>query len=115
MSFTLDGEQKHDGLPLRPDTSTPPPEQLAPEVILDNAVAYRNRLATRRTVRDFSDEPVYRAVVEACVLSARTAPSGANHQPWHFACVSDPDTNRAIREAAETEEQAFYGGRAREA
>ena len=55
-----------------------PPEQLAPEVILDNAAAYRNRLATRRTVRDFSDEPIDRAVIEACVLSAGTVPSGAN-------------------------------------
>jgi len=99
----------YDPIPLRP------PEQLAPEVILDNAAAYRNRLATRRTVRDFSDELIDRAVIEACVLSAGTAPSGVNHQPWRFACVSDPHTKRPIREAAETEEQAFYGGRAKEA
>ena len=91
-----------------------PPEQLAPGAIQDNAVAYRDRLATRRTVRDFSDEPIDRAVIEACVLAAGSAPSGANHQPWHFACVSDPDTKRVIREAAEAEEQAFYGGRAGE-
>ena len=96
----------YDPIPLRP------PEQLAPGAILDNAVAYRDRLATRRTVRDFSGEPIDRAVIEACVLAAGSAPSGANHQPWHFACVSDPDTKRAIREAAEAEEQAFYGGRA---
>ena len=99
----------YDPIPISPS------EQLAPEVILENAVAYQDRLATRRTVRGFSDEPIDRAVIEACVLYAGTAPSGANHQPWHFACVSDPDTNRAIREAAETEEQAFYGGRAGEA
>jgi iodotyrosine deiodinase len=68
----------------------------------------------RRTVRDFSDEPIDRAVIEACVLAAGSAPSGANHQPWHFACVNDPHTKRAIREAAEAEEQAFYGGRAGE-
>ncbi|CAI8386328.1 MAG: NADH dehydrogenase [Halieaceae bacterium] len=65
-------------------------------------------------MRDFSDEPIDRAVIEACVLAAGSAPSGANHQPWHFACVGDPDTKRAIREAAEAEEQAFYGGRAGE-
>ena len=97
---------EYDPIPLNP------PEQLAPGVILDNAVAYRDRLATRRTVRDFSDEPIDRAVIESCVFAAGSAPSGANHQPWHFACVSDPDTKRAIREAAEAEEQAFYGGRA---
>ena len=91
-----------------------PPQVLAPGVILDDALAYRDRLARRRTVRDFSDEPIDRAVIEACVLAAGSAPSGANHQPWHFACVGDPDTKRAIREAAEAEEQAFYGGRAGE-
>ena len=91
-----------------------PPEVLAPGVILDDALAYRDRLARRRTVRDFSDEPIDRAVIEACVLAAGSAPSGANHQPWHLACVCDPDTKRAIRAAAEAEEQAFYGGRAGE-
>ena len=98
----------YDPIPLNP------PERLASGVILDSAVVYRDRLATRRTVRDFSDEPIDRAVIEACVLAAGSAPSGANHQPWHFACVSDPDTKRAIREAAEAEEQAFYEGRAGE-
>ena len=91
-----------------------PPEVLAPEAILDGALAYQDLLARRRTVRDFSDEPIDRAVIEACVLAAGSAPSGANHQPWHFACVCDPDTKRAIREAAEAEERAFYGGRAGE-
>jgi len=54
------------------------------------------------------------AVIEACVLAAGSAPSGANHQPWHFACISDPDIKRQIREAAEIEERAFYGGKAGE-
>jgi len=90
------------------------PEPLASGMILDSAVAYRDRLATRRTVWDFSDSPIDRAAIEACVLAAGSAPSGANHQPWHFACVIDPDIKPAIREAAEAEEQAFYGGRAGE-
>ena len=94
----------YDPIPLRP------PEQLAPGAILDSAVAYRDRLATRRTVRDFSDEPIDRAVIEACVLAAGSAPSGANHQPWHFACVSDPETKRAIREAAEHRKAGILRG-----
>lgn len=69
----------------------------------------------RRTVRDFSDRPVPREVIENCVRAAATAPSGANQQPWHFVVVSDPDIKRQIRAAAEAEEQAFYGGRAPEA
>jgi nitroreductase len=55
---------------------------------------------------------VDRSVIEVCLRAAGTAPSGANHQPWHFACVSDPDTKRRIREAAEKEEREFYSGKA---
>ena len=65
---------------------------------MDNAAAYRDRLATLPTVRDFSDESIDRAVIEACVLAAGSAPSGANQQPRHSACVSDLDTKRAIRD-----------------
>ena len=83
-------------------------------MILDSAIAYRDRLATRRTVRDFSDAPIDPAVIEGCVLAAGSALSGVNNEPRHFACASDPDTKRAIREAAEAEGQAFYGGRADE-
>ncbi len=66
----------------------------------------------RRTVRDFSDEPVERSVIEDCIRAASSAPSGANKQPWHFAVVSDPEVKRQIREAAEKEEADFYGWRA---
>ena len=69
-------------------------------------------LRRRRTVRDFSDRPVPREVIESCLLAAGTAPNGANRQPWHFVVVSNPDIKRAIREAAEEEEHAFYAGRA---
>ena len=51
-------------------------------------------------------------MIEACILTAGSAPSGANHQPWHFVCVNDAMTKRSIREAAEAEERAFYGGKA---
>lgn len=66
----------------------------------------------RRTVRNFSDKPVPREVIENCILTAGTAPNGANMQPWHFAVISDPALKRRIREAAEEEERAFYNGRA---
>ena len=91
-----------------------PPEVLALWVILDDALTYWDRLARWRTVRDSSHKPIDRAVIEASVLAAGSAPSGANHLTWHFTCVSDPDTKRMIRKAAEAEEQAFYGGRAGE-
>jgi iodotyrosine deiodinase len=69
----------------------------------------------RRTVRDFSDKPVAREIIEDCLRAAGTAPNGANLQPWHFVVVSDPLIKRQIREAAEAEERAFYSNRATEA
>jgi iodotyrosine deiodinase len=68
----------------------------------------------RRSIREFSDRPVPRDVIETCLLAAGTAPSGANHQPWHFAAVSSPELKRRIRVEAEIEEKAFYAGKAGE-
>lgn len=67
-------------------------------------------MAKRHTVRDFSDRPVARDVIEHCVRAAGTAPSGANHQPWHFVAISDPAAKQRIRAAAEEEERRFYAG-----
>ena len=78
------------------------------------ARAMRDRLKQRRTCRYFSDAPVPRAVIEAAIEAAGTAPNGANHQPWHFVAVASPETKRAIREAAEEEERSFYSGKASE-
>lgn len=73
---------------------------------------FRELMAARRTVRDFDSRPVPREIVEHCVMTAATSPSGANQQPWTFACIGDPAVKRRIREAAEEEERTFYGGRA---
>ena len=62
----------------------------------------------RRTTRHFSDRPVPRSVIEACLEAAGTAPSGAHLQPWHFVVVTDPALKRSIRVAAEQAEQEFY-------
>lgn len=72
------------------------------------------RLSTRRSIRDFSDSPVPRDIIETAIKAAGSAPSGANHQPWHFVAISNPDIKREIRKAAEAEEVEFYGGRAPE-
>ncbi len=69
-------------------------------------------LSSRRSVRAFSTEPIPLDVLDACIRAAATAPSGANKQPWTFCVVTDPALKRRIREAAEAEERAFYGGRA---
>lgn len=79
---------------------------------ISRATAFLETLKTRRTCRMFSNEPVPPEVIEAALLAAGTAPSGANHQPWHFAVISSPDRKRALREAAEAEEREFYAGKA---
>ncbi|MBI1212128.1 MAG: nitroreductase family protein [Alphaproteobacteria bacterium] len=73
---------------------------------------FRDFMKSRRTIRDFSDRPVPREAIEACIEAAATAPSGANHQPWHFAVIGSPDLKHRIREAAEKEERAFYAEKA---
>lgn len=65
----------------------------------------------RRTVRDFADTPVPRAVIEDLIRTASTAPSGAHKQPWTFCAVQDPAIKTAIRKAAEEEEYTSYHGR----
>ncbi|NJK45148.1 MAG: nitroreductase family protein [Pleurocapsa sp. SU_196_0] len=77
--------------------------------------AFAAHLSRRRSVRTFSAEPVPRDLIETALRVAGTAPNGANQQPWHFAVVSNPHLKRQIRDAAETEERAFYNGRAPQA
>lgn len=78
----------------------------------DRATAFREEMTRRRTVRDFSSEPLPEGVIQNCLRTAGSAPSGANRQPWHFVLVTDPETKRRIREAAEVEEREFYTQRA---
>jgi iodotyrosine deiodinase len=93
-------------IPLPDYREYPPAEMQA------RADEFAADLARRRTVREYSDRPVPRSIIEACLRAAGTAPSGANQQPWRFVAVADPDIKRRIREAAEAEERAFYEHRA---
>ena len=80
--------------------------RLSPDVQLDRARDFVACLRRRRTVRQFSPEPVPLELIEAAITVAASAPSGANRQPWTFMVVSDPVVKRRIREAAEAEERA---------
>jgi iodotyrosine deiodinase len=104
-------------------TRTPPPHAPAAfvplrfarrpaEESLARARAFHEEMDRRRTTRQFSDEPVPRALIESAIRTAGTAPSGAHQQPWTFVAVSDAELKRRIREAAEQEERAFYRERA---
>ena len=75
---------------------------------------FLNNLLRRRTIRDFSDRPIEREVIENCIRTAGTAPSGANMQPWHFVLISNPKIKKQICIAAEKEEKEFYTKRAPE-
>ena len=104
--MTLDDPPRYRALPL-PDRS-----DLSDEASAEAAAAFHAVMRTRHSVRDFSPRPVPRAVIEACVAAAGTAPSGANHQPWHFVAIGDPAAKHRIRLAAEEEEGRFYDGAA---
>jgi iodotyrosine deiodinase len=76
----------------------------------ERARAIHAEMDVRRSIRDFSDRPVSRGVIETAIAAASTAPSGAHRQPWRFVLVGDPEVKRRIREAAEAEEYENYEG-----
>ena len=97
---------KHPTIPLQQYCEYPVDE------MRERLRAFYEDIDRRRTVRDFSDRPVPRDIIETALQAAGTAPSGANLQPWHFVVVSDAQTKQQIREAAEAEEREFYEHRA---
>lgn len=103
-----------------PDSDAPAPairtvplrfEPLSPDEMARRAEAFHHEMERRRSIRDFSDRLVPRALIERAIATASTAPSGAHMQPWTFVAVSDSSLKRQIREAAEAEERASYDGR----
>jgi len=84
------------------------------EEMRERLQAFYEDIGRRRTVREFSERPVPRDIIETALKAANTAPSGANLQPWHFVVISGAETKKKIREAAEVEEREFYAHRASE-
>lgn len=78
---------------------------------LANSRDFLSHMEARRTVRDFSTEPVPYELIENAIATANSAPSGANLQPWTFVVISNPELKRQIREAAEREERETYENR----
>lgn len=91
---------------VRYERETYPAEELE-----QRTEAFYQWMDTRRTVREFSDKPVSKTVIDNLIMAASTAPSGAHKQPWTFCAVSNPDMKSKIREAAEKEEYDGYHGR----
>ncbi|CAM5311302.1 Nitroreductase family protein OS=Streptomyces alboniger OX=132473 GN=CP975_25370 PE=4 SV=1 [Streptomyces alboniger] len=107
-------QQQQEWAPIhgRPYRSVPYRPQRMPEPeSLTTAAELRRRMDERRTVRQFSPDPVPEQAVRDAIACAATAPSGAHQQPWTFVLVKDPETRRRIRAAAEHEERVSYDGR----
>ena len=85
--------------------------QFSEAEMLQRSRGFYELLDKRRTVRDFSDKPVPKEVIENIIMAASTAPSGAHKQPWTFCVVADPKIKSEIRKAAEEEEYINYHGR----
>jgi nitroreductase len=83
-------------------------DRLTPETQIQVSRQFLEKMRTRRTVRDFSSEPVPFELIQNAIATAATAPSGANQQPWTFVVVQDQEVKRKIREAAEVEEKENY-------
>jgi len=90
----------------------PPREFQTDKQLIERARGFFEEMTRRRTVRDFSERAVPRAVIESSLQTAGSAPNGANLQPWHFVAISDPALKREIQVAAEAEEKEFYERRA---
>jgi iodotyrosine deiodinase len=83
-------------------------DRLSPAEQARRSTEFLDRIQARRTVREFSSEPVDFALIENAIRAAASAPSGANQQPWRFVVIQDPEIKRQIRIAAEEEERFNY-------
>lgn len=97
--------------PMDHPTIALPFERLALDDSRTRVRAFFECMRRRRSVRDFSTDPVPRDLLDAAIAVAATAPSGANRQPWCFVLVESPAVKQRIREAAEAEEREFYSRR----
>jgi len=96
-------------MPTYPFIPHRPPRLDEPEMLV-RAREFYEQMSTRRSVRDFSADPVPRELIELAIATASSAPSGAHRQPWRFVVVGDAETKRRIRIAAEAEERESYEG-----
>ena len=87
-------------------------EEYSESKMRSRSESFLNEIITRRTIREFSDRIVPIDIINNCIKTAASAPSGANKQPWQFVIVRDLGIKTKIREAAEKEEKEFYGHRA---
>ncbi len=98
------GEVSYQPIPLPDRVQMPEAKALAA------AEAFLAQMRKRHSVRQYSGPAVPEALITACIATAGSAPSGANHQPWYFTVISNAGMKARIRAAAEEEERGFYAG-----
>jgi len=81
------------------------------EEMIKRSEAFYEVMNKRRSIRFFSDKDVPLEIIENCINTASTAPSGAHKQPWTFCLISNKELQKKIRAAAEEEEHTNYNGR----
>ena len=64
-------------------------ERLPPPEMIERAHRYAEAMQRRRTVREFSSEPIPDEIVVDAIRAAASAPSGAHQQPWTFVVIGD--------------------------
>ncbi len=87
-------------------------KEFTDEDMQSRSETFLNEMSKRRSIRTFSDRSVPIEIINNCIQTAASAPSGANKQPWQFVVVKDPAVKAKIRQAAELEEKEFYRHRA---
>jgi len=77
-----------------------------------NSKKFYDSIKERRSIRNFKKDTFEINILKNAILSAGTAPSGANLQPWHFVIIKEKIIKKKIRKAAEKEEEEFYNYKA---
>ena len=80
--------------------------------IIKKSKKFYEIISKRRSVRDFDSKKIDLKIIKNAILSAGSAPNGANLQPWHFVIIKDKKIKKKIRIAAEIEEKEFYNKKA---
>ena len=61
---------------------------------------FSQTVATRRSVHEYSDEPIAESTLETIFEHVTLAPSGYNLQPWEFLALREEETKEALKEVA---------------
>ena len=64
-------------------------------------------IVDRRSIRNFTDQPVEEEKLQEIFQAIRLSPSWANRQCWKFIVVRDPETRRGLSQASSPAE--YYG------